>query len=234
MSFGVVGLVGDIGALFVDDKFWYRVTAITANLTIFGGVFGALKFAGRTRDADDNRVAEAEKATADANLRRVELEAQLAPRALSQEQWELIESMKGKFTTINMAFEADAEAWWFAGHLKNAFLSVGIRGGILSRDPAVHSFGVLIFEPKGFDGGRPRTVGPLVELFKDQQTYGAAAIVTGVPTDLKLWASDTSEGEAPLEKVPMLIIGGRFIVPPSYWPKPTKTNKATTNKTARE
>jgi hypothetical protein len=141
---------------------------------------------------------------------------------LDQREWDLIQSLKGKFSAINIAHETDAEAWWFANELKKAFISAGIEGGMFSRDASVHSFGNFLFEPNGFEGARPRTVAPLVEFFKDQQSYGSAAIITGLPRDILQLAGDNEEARAYLSRTPMIIVGGRFIVPPAHWPKPPK------------
>ena len=168
------------------------------------------------------RAAEATERAAKADLARVQFEAQLSPRMLDQSQWDLIQSFRGKFSAINIAFETDAESWWFANELKKAFMQLGIIGGMFSRDPSVHSFSVMIFEPNGFDGARARTVGPLVELFKDQQVYGSAAIIGGLPTDILKHAGEDEEARLFLQQTPMIIVGGRFIIPPAHWPKPPK------------
>jgi hypothetical protein len=76
-------------------------------------------------------------------------------------------------------------------------MSAGISVGTIVRAIDVHSFGNMIFEPRGFDGTNARTVGPLVEIFKDAETFGALAIVASLPSDIK----------APTD-VPMIIVGG--------------------------
>ena len=143
---------------------------------------------------------------------------------LNQEQWDLIQAYKGKFSAMNIGYETDAEAWWFATELKNAFMSAGINGEMIPRDPSVHSFAIFIFEPNGFDGARPRTTSSLVELFKaeNQLMYGSVAIITGLPTDIVRQAGDDEDRRAFLTQTPMIIVGGRFIVPPPHWPRPPK------------
>ena len=69
-----------------------------------------------------------------------------------------------------------------------------------------------IYEPKGFDGSRPKTVEPLVDIFrKADGPLGVLAIITGIPSDI----------QAP-DDIPMVIVGGRFILPPPYlvFPRP--------------
>ncbi len=52
--------------------------------------------------------AEANVRAATADLARAELEAQFKPRMLNQRQWDLIQSLKGKLSAVNIAFETDA------------------------------------------------------------------------------------------------------------------------------
>jgi hypothetical protein len=101
-----------------------------------------------------------------------------------------------------------------------AFMSVGIKAAFIPRAPEVQSFGTLIYDPKGFDGARPRTVEPLIELFRKSDTLPSLAIVTGVPTDITEAAGRLPyDAISSLPHTPMVIIGGRFTVPPAYWPK---------------
>jgi hypothetical protein len=175
--------------------------------------------------------AEANERASKADLARTQLEAQLSPRMLNQEQWDSIQSFKGKFSAINVGFETDAEAWWFANELRNAFVSAGIPCAMFSRNPAVHSFSIMVFEPSGFDGARAKTVMPLVKLFnpRNQLQYGSAVIIDALPKDILEHAGDNEELRTLLLKVPMIIVGGRFIVPPSHWPKPPKAVAETNN-----
>jgi hypothetical protein len=235
------GIVLEIGILilvwFCNGKNgWEIFGSITANALIGYGLIReyvvllrAMIATGAIKRQSDRKVAEANDRAAKADLARVELEKQLAPRMLNQEQWDLIQSFKGKFETINIAYETDAEAWWFATELQKAFMFAGITSAMFSRDPSVHSFSIMIFEPLGFDGSRAKTVGPLIELFsaKQQLPYGTAAIIGGLPTDVLKHAGDDEKAAAFLQRTPMVIVGGRFIVPPSHWPRPkAKTGAA--------
>jgi hypothetical protein len=214
-----------------DSNLWRWGSAIT-DFWIALGIVGEV-VAGRMdarvqtelRNRSNTKLSEAIERAAKADLARTELEAQLSPRMLNQRQWDLIQSFKGQFSAVNVGYETDAEARWFAVELQTAFMSAGIKGVTLARDPTVHSFSVMIFEPNGFDGSRPKTVSPLVELFKaeDQLKHGTAAIIGGVPTDILRQAGDDEEARAFLNNTPMIIVGGRFIVPPAHWPKPAKT-----------
>lgn len=202
---------------------------VFADILIALGVAVEILFARKARSKaeklqrlSDEKIAEANEHAAKADLARVELEKQLAPRMLNQEQWDLIQSFRGKFETVNIAYETDAESWWFAMELQKSFALAGITSAMFSRDPSVHSFSIMIFEPSGFDGSRARTTGPLIELFdtRHQLSYGSAAIIGGLPTDVLKHAGDDEEALAFLQHTPMILVGGRFIVPPSHWPRP--------------
>jgi hypothetical protein len=117
----------------------------------------------------DERIAEANARADEANeraakddLARAELEAKLLPTVLSQDQWDVIQGLRDKFSIVSTAYETDAETQWFAGQIRDAFFSAGISVSMYPRAADVHSFGTFIFEPKWFDGARPKTVEPLV------------------------------------------------------------------------
>lgn len=228
----LVGLAVDSVAAFASNETWRRALTIAANLLIGAGVWGELWFLKRARQADDGRVAEANKLAAEANdraaqadLARTKLEAQLQPRMLNQEQWDFIQSLRGKFEQVNIAFETDAETRWFANDIMMALMAAGMKVAFLARAPDVHSFGMFVYDPKGFDGARPKSVEPLVEIFRKSDPIPALAVIGTLPTDILLAAHDAGQGvQGSLLHVPMIFVGGRFMVPPanrpSFRPKP--------------
>jgi hypothetical protein len=208
----IAGLIFEM----VNAIIWFRgietIAEMFAVLLIVGGVWGEVFFGHRARIAGDKQLAQFESRTAEANeraanadLARAKLESRLQPRSINREQWDLIHGLRGKFESINIAYETDAETQWFASQLQGAFISAKIAVRTVGRAAGAHTFGNMIFEPKGFDGANPRTVGPLIELFKDAETFGALAIVTALPSDI----------QAPTD-VPMIIVGARFVVTPSH------------------
>jgi hypothetical protein len=145
--------------------------------------------------------------------------------SLNQDQWDFIQGLRGKFSVVAIAFETDAETRWFAGQIRDAFFSAGIGVAKYPRAADVHSFGVLIFEPKGFEGARARTVGPLIEIFRKAEPI-SLAVITEVPTDILLSIEGMRpEMRAPLD-TPMIIIGGRFGIPPPHLERAAKAVKA--------
>jgi hypothetical protein len=106
------------------------------------------------------------------------------------------------------------------------FFSAGISVAEYPRAANVHSFGTFIFEPNGFDGAKPRTVGPLIEIFNKSETIGSLAVITELPSDIRQSIVDTrSEMRAPLD-TPMIIVGGRFVIAPPHLEKAAKMAKA--------
>jgi hypothetical protein len=72
----LAGLLVDIADLFIPEGWWKIVAAIGANLLIFGGVWGELWFAKRAREADDSRVAQANKQAAEAQRETEQIRAE--------------------------------------------------------------------------------------------------------------------------------------------------------------
>lgn len=216
----IAGLIGDAAIIvFVSSGSFEKTLSVISSLVIAFGVWieEVGSEAAEAKEKADNdleiaelnaRAAEANRAAEEEKHARLKLEARLQPRSLNQEQWNLIQGLSGKLLSVNIGYETDAETRWFAGQIRDAFLSAGISVGMAPRGADVHSFGTLIFEPKGFDGAGARTVGPLVEIFKDAETFGAVAIVTFLPGDI----------QAPSD-VPMIILGGRFVLTPSHLEK---------------
>jgi hypothetical protein len=182
--------------------------SVAADCLIALGVYSEIHFARRAsrgnvelRRRSDERVAEANARAAEANKvaeeerhARVELEAQLRPRSLTPEQFDLIQGLRGKFTEINVARETDIETHVFAMALSAA----GIMVRQYRRAADVHTAGIQIYAPLGFDDVG---IKPLFEVFRkiDPSLIGIAG-----PMSPDIPAST---------EVPMIIVGGRFTIP---------------------
>jgi len=223
------------------DSFLEQWGSVIADSLVAGGVAIEIRFgqmAGlrqhELKRRSDGKVAEATERAANADLARVELEAKLLPRMLNQDQWDFIQGLRSKFSVVAIAFETDAETRWFAGQIRDAFFSAGISVSMYPGAAEVHSFGILIFEPKGFEGARARTVGPLIEIFRKTELIGSLAIITEVPTDILLSIeSARPEMRAPFD-TPMIIVGGRFVIPPPHLERAAKAVKAAMDATAKQ
>jgi hypothetical protein len=112
----LLGLVVDIVNLFFSEGSVWRIpVGIIADVLIIAGVWGELWFLKRARSADDGRVAEAEKALADATIRAAALEKEAAearervadiekltsPRHISpRQQSAIVQKINGKIPRI--------------------------------------------------------------------------------------------------------------------------------------
>jgi len=226
------------------DSFLEQWGSAVADTVIALGIVGEVLFS-RTdariqtelRKRSNAKLADAIKVAGNANeraakadLARAKLEAQLQPRSLNQEQWNLIQSLRGKFERINIAFETDAETRWFANVLSLAFMAAEIKVITFPRASDIHTFGTMIYEPRGFDGSRPRTVEPLIEIFRRSDPPSVPAIITGIPKDIS--AQGHGHDISLIADVPMIILGGRFNVPPDNWPKPSALMESAISKIA--
>jgi hypothetical protein len=98
----------------------------------------------------------AEQLKAD-NLR---LQNQLAPRSLSKEQFDEIQTLKGRAAAINLVVESDSECEIFAAHLATALMNAGITIRRYSLPPDMHgSGGLLIYDQNIFSDN---SVGSLI------------------------------------------------------------------------
>ncbi|MDE2164092.1 MAG: hypothetical protein KGJ53_13085 [Alphaproteobacteria bacterium] len=248
-QFPIVTELGRWGPVWAD-----AAVAIGVGLEVWFGFRGA-KFQGELTRRSKNELTEAkgrlaqvefengflQESTAMANeravkadLSRAELETKLLPRMLNQAQWDFIQGLRGKLNELIIAYETDAETRWYADNIRGAFISAGINVGTVARAAEVHSFGTLIYEPKGFDGGRPKSVEPLIEVFRRADVPVACAVITEIPADI-LSSMAHEDAEMPLPpSVPIVIIGGRFVIPPPHIERAAMAVKAAMDAAANQ
>jgi hypothetical protein len=204
-------------AFLADSVFADAAIAIGVVGEVFFGTIRNNNIQTELRNRSNAKLADAIERAAKADLARAELEDKLRPRELNQAQWDFIQGLAGQFEQVNIGYETDAETRWYAMEVQKAFFAAGIRVALYPRAADVHSFGTFIYEPRGFDGSHARTVAPLVEIFRRGETPPARlslAVITSLPTDIV----------APSE-MPMIILGGRFLVAPAWAPPKTKSPK---------
>jgi hypothetical protein len=213
---------------------WYETASLVfANILVFAGCLGEAIWGGAAKaDAEElqrlseERVSAANERAAKADLARVELETKLLPRELNQKQWDFIQTLKGQFEIIAIGYETDAETQFFASGIRDAFFAAGIAVAMYPRAPDVHSVGTFIFDPKGFQDGRARTAEPLVELFRKSDLLGSVAVINELPSDIIASIFETREEmRAPMD-APMIIVGGRFVIPPPHIERAQRAAKA--------
>jgi hypothetical protein len=123
----LVGLAVDIAEVIILGKAWIEFAlTILASSLIMAGVWGELYFLKRARAADDNRVAQAEQSLTEALNRAARAEEQLAPRNITEEQYNALQELKGKVSIICMVTPSDFEATRFAAQIGQALVAAGI------------------------------------------------------------------------------------------------------------
>ncbi len=150
----------------------------------------------------EESVAEANQRAAEADLKRVELEANLQPRMTDQRQFDLIQTLRGKVEEISVIHTAASEPRWFATSLRDAFFIAGIRVGLYRLPSDNPTQGVFVYDPAMRGARNSEVCEVLVDVFRGTQT--PVATLTGLPIG--------ADG-APTE-YPALIIGEKFLVPP--------------------
>jgi hypothetical protein len=209
----VIEIVLAVGiSLEMDKKGLENWGAVVADCLIVLGVYCEIHFGRKAsagnvelRRRSEEKVAEANVRAAEANRAaeeerhaRLKLEAQLQARTLTPEEIEMLRGLRETFPEINVAREVDIETHLFAQQIAMALMSAGITVRQYRRAPDVHTAGIQIYDPLGFDDSGPRSVGPLLDVFKKIEP-NVVGIAGPMPTDIP--ASPD---------LPMIIVGGRI------------------------
>ncbi len=152
---------------------------------------------------------EANERAAKADLARTELEARLAARSLTKEQFEILKKLQGKISEVIIASERDAEPAWFATVLATALTKIGIKVELLTRGPGVSGTANFICDRRAFvnPDGEPTKGEPLRSIL----------IEAGIPIPglAARYPGDLCSNPADQGDVPMVVISGRFAVEPN-------------------
>jgi hypothetical protein len=137
---------------------------------------------------------------ANAERQLLELQHYQQPRQLTKEQFDAIQTLRGKYKSINVAYENDADSVMFATELAVALGEAGIKAALFPRSDPEHSTGgIMLYDPIAFEnpGGKPTGGEPLLSTLKSVGLYGGALLALR-PTDIA----------APPE-IPMIIVAGK-------------------------
>jgi hypothetical protein len=199
----VLGLLVEIALAANTKDAW---SLVVANSLIAIGVIMEIRFGGNARAESEERAAEANERAANADLARIELEKQLAARTITKEQFEILKKLKGKISAVIVASEVDVEPSWFASVLATALGEVGLEVRIASRKAGAHGTGNMIYDKLAFSNpnGEPTNGEPLFSIL-NEAGIPIISVLARCPMDL---FNETPD-------VPIIIIGGRFLVPPS-------------------
>jgi hypothetical protein len=190
----IAGLAIELAfAFFLDGPWLEKVSTIVADVLIVVGVWGEIHFGRKARESGDKLLAESEVRISEANERaaNAELElgrirARIAPRALTKEQKEILQSLKGKISAVSVVYHADAEPEKFADGIIFALIEVGIVVNSHRAAAGINWTGIWLFTPGG-SGNAPSTFVPqaLREAF-----LKAGLLAFGVVTSIDLHVFD--------------------------------------------
>ena len=98
------------------------------------GVIGEIYFSSRVSKAEellrrksDEKIADANERAAKANLELAKLQVQLAPRALTKEQYDILKTLKGQVSAVNITSSNNFEASRFAAQISQTLTDAGIK-----------------------------------------------------------------------------------------------------------
>jgi ribosomal protein L29 len=133
----LLGIVIEIGLLL-----WFphdpaeRLAAVIANALIGVGlaveyivILRAVVAGGEATRLSDEKIAEsnrqaaeANQMAAEANLELARLRMQLAARSLTKEQFDALQELRGKISSVNVCTETDSEPTWFGSVVASALV----------------------------------------------------------------------------------------------------------------
>jgi hypothetical protein len=143
------------------------------------------------------------------NLR---LQTQLAPRSLSKEQFDEIQTLKGRIAAVNIAVEDDVECSLFAAMLGVAIQHAGVIVRQYNLPVGFRGSGLVIYDRHAFENpnGEPTNGEPISGVFKKAGLLVVATIAR-LPDALNMPAD-----------VPAVYVLGRpslpFVTPPYFGP----------------
>lgn len=192
-------------------SFFERWGNVLAGALIALGVAGEIMFArmGHSRQSELSRRSNDKLADANRKL------ASLAPRSLSKEQFDEIQTLRGKIAELNLVVEADVECTTFSVQLAVAFSHAGIKVLSFPLRPDFRGQGLMLYDRYAFDNphGEPTDGEPLIGTFKRANLW-IATTIGGLPVDVNI----------PVE-IPALFVMGKaglpFATTPFFGPQPT-------------
>jgi hypothetical protein len=138
--------------------------------------------------------------TALAENKLLELQKYQTPRQLTKEQFDAIQTLRGEYKAINVAFENDADSVMFSSELAVALKAAGIECVLYPRGDPTHSTGgIMLYDRLAFQNpsGKPTNGEPLLSTLKSVGLF-SGSLQAGMPIDIA----------APPE-IPMIIVAGK-------------------------
>jgi hypothetical protein len=181
--------------------FLFKLGNFVADATVGMGIYGEMRFGHVVGDILKILLAQAIEHAAKADLARIELEAKLAPRSLTKEQFEKLQTLKGRIKSVIVAHDVDWEPSWFAHVLAIALQRADISVGLVARGAHAHGSANFVCDRRAFvnPDGIATNGEPLVSAL-NEAGIPILGILAGRPGDLPDSDPDT----------PMIVIGNQM------------------------
>lgn len=200
------------------DPWLIKIWPVVANAFVVIGVYGEIHFSGKATKLEDNlqreseeNIALANERAAAANLELAKLQVQLSPRALTKEQYDELQALKGRISAVNITSTSNFEATRFAAQIAQTLVDAGIDVRICAQRIAMVWTEIYVVIPK-----------PILDFSKDPLyvAFKNAGLSVGCGDRSHVPMADLPED------VPVIMIGEK--APPSALPSyvftlPSKT-----------
>jgi hypothetical protein len=177
----IAGLIGEAATIvFVPSGGVEKTLSVIFTLVIALGVWleevGAEVIETSEKSSNELKLAELTAGAAEAELEterlryeNLNIRKHLAPRSLSKEQFDEIQTLKGKATEFILAIEDNLECFTFAGLLVMAFQKAEIKLVTYILPPSFKlTVGIMLHDQHAFSnpGGKPTGGNPLASVLK--------------------------------------------------------------------
>lgn len=138
----------------------------------------------QTKKSPNRRAAEANQKAVEANLELTQLRKQLAARSLTKEQFDALQELRGKISSVNVCTETDSEPTWFGMVVASALDKAGITVGMFQRGANAHGTANMLYDRHAFfdPNGEPTNGEPLASALKKAGID--CALLARMPVDI--------------------------------------------------
>ena len=189
-----------IGVILILLSFLSGFGALFASRRIDAAQKARLEQFDKELTAAKTELASQQERAAEAERELLETQTYQQPRQLTKAQFDAIQTLRGKYKAVNVAYESDADSVMFATELAVSLAAAGIKCELFPRSGAAHSTGgITLYDPNAFENpnGKPTGGEPLLSTLKSVGLYGGS-----------LQALMSTDIAAPVD-IPMIIVAGK-------------------------
>jgi len=183
--------------VFTQVKNWGAIALVLGTVAVFLGDVLARPHQKVLDDARELQIATLHRQTEALRGENLKLRDRVAPRVLSKEQYDAIQTLRGKVSAVSVIEETNNETAIFAMQLLSAFDNAGIKVKIFPSRPGAVWTGILLVLPETVTD---RTNHPLVKTFREIGLYGGDGSLAGY-----------MDPDIPKD-VPLILIGEKYVM----------------------